>query len=82
MAKVKNIYKPGQGLVPLVIGYGLETEIWDKSQGDGGDWVPYEPIEDRNWYSLGCLVEYNDKIYSLRDDVTVLDWRTWYKSAN
>ena len=81
MANVKNKFKPGQGKVPVAVGYGLDTEIWDKSQGNGGAWVAYEPIQDRNWYSLGCLVEHNDKIYSIRDDVTELDWKTWQANS-
>ena len=74
MPLVKDLDAGGEDKVPMVIGLNLETEIYNPS---ADEWNPYRDAPFRNWYSLGCFLQYNDKIYSLRDSVVELDPSDW-----
>ncbi len=73
--------------VPLVLGgtgrletaqggTNLLTEIYDDT---GREWLEYEVMEREGWNAgFGCLVQYNDDIYSIRaEEIAVLHTLTW-----
>ena len=61
-------------LVPSVMGLRLDTEIF---QPGNRTWREYYPLEETNWWTLGCFIQYMDKVYQIRNEVNELDPSTW-----
>ena len=81
MAMVPDLNKtsPNLDMVPMVLGLSEETEIFDQ---DLDEWRTYLDIESRFWMSLGCLTQYGDHIYNMRDRVYDLDPQDWTTSQS
>ena len=60
--------------VPIVLGYGTPTEIYDP---DTETWGPYRPLEDPNWTSLACLLQAGNSIWQMRSTLFELNMDTW-----
>ncbi len=74
MAQAVNIETASDARVPLALGNGPDTEIFDV---DNDQWIAYKEMIENNWVGLGCLVQNEDIIYHIRLDVQTLDTTTW-----
>ncbi len=73
MGLAANIDDPSRE-VPFVLGYGTETEIYDP---DTESWQDYEPIQESDWTTLYCLVQYGDSVWQMRQNIFELNLNTW-----
>ncbi len=73
MGLAANMNDPSRQ-VPMVLGYGVGTEIYNP---DLELWEEYEPLEDPNWSTIYCLVQHLDSIWQMRSNIYELDLNTW-----
>ncbi len=74
MVLSRNIETTSDERVPLVLGQDPNTEILSPSSET---WENYRPLLVNDWNSIGCLVQYGDKVYHISDKVYELDLNTW-----
>ena len=74
MVLSRNIETTSDERVPLVLGQDPNTEILSPSSAA---WENYRPLLVSDWNSIGCLVQYGDKVYHISDKVYELDLNTW-----
>jgi len=59
-------------LKPIALGFGASTQILD-----GDAWRDYLPLPYVGWQGTGCIVQYDDRLYAIRDEIVMLDLSTW-----
>ncbi len=76
LAQVPNVTNPGDTtLYPTMVGVYEETDMYNP---DTNTWSLYESIPDDNtWYSSNCLIQYQNFIYHIGQNVSVIDPTTW-----
>ncbi len=74
MASVIDMYSGSNTEVPLVLGEGEETYVYDYLEGE---WQSYDILEMRNWFSLQCFVQHENTIYHIQTQIHALDTLTW-----
>ncbi len=60
--------------VPIVLGYGDETEIFNP---DTQTWDNYTTLEEDNWTSTYCLIQVGDSVWQMRTGIYELDLNEW-----
>ena len=75
MARGPDLDDPADdGVYPIAVGLTSATEIYDPV---GQEWREYRDIVEDNWVSYGCLLQYGDKVYHMKDYVYEVDLVTW-----
>ena len=74
MASAPNVRSGSNAPHPIVMGLTDVTAIYSYEEED---WEEYELLPERNWVSPGCLVQYQDTIYHIRENIYALNTLTW-----
>ncbi len=74
MALVRDIDSDSDELVPLVLGLTQQTEIYDP---ESKQWKQYRELDGNYWVQTGCIVQYEENIYHVDDQVTLLNTSGW-----
>ncbi len=73
MASVVDLNSGSNVPVPLAVGPGNETSIYDFTD----NWQEYDPLVESGWDSRECLMQFEDTIYHIGAQIQSLDTLTW-----
>ena len=74
LAYLPHVGDPTGPRTAVTIGYGAQSEWLEM---DTEEWVGYYNLPNANWWGLSCLVQYNNRIYHVKDTVEELNAVTW-----
>ncbi len=60
--------------VPIVLGNGVETEIYNP---DNEAWESYEDLEEDGWTSFYCLIQVGNSVWQMRNKIYELNLETF-----